>query len=822
MKKPHNDQSRHLSFPLLYLFILNSHLITSATADNMSYASAEKVLLDCGSSESSVFNGKNWIGEVNSKFMPSASDGTTTTGVASNPDPEVPKVPYITARIIYSSFTYAFPLSPGPKFIRLYFHVASYSGLNPSKAYFSVVAGRYTLLSDFRPSVTADSLNSTHFTRDFSVYVKEGRLNITFNPSPTTSNAFAFVNGIEIFSMPLNLYIPHGNGSLPFIGQHDPFIIHDDETALEMLYQVNVGVLLERVITSIFGAWIDDLSYISGSQHGISVDSRNLFNAFNYTSGILLDYAAPLGMYSSARTMENDETFNVNYNLTWTFPVDSGFKYLVRLHFCEISFEVTQVNQRVFNVYINNQTAENALDLVALTGAPFVTVYRDYVVMVPNGTKNKQDLWLALHPNMESKPKYANAILNGIEILKLSDGSNNLAAYERLVNEPPAKKRRPFIIIVGGVFGGIAGLFLICYTVVHIARNGGKRVSVCAARVSQFSTADRHRNANVPVIKSSSSDLCRQFSLAEIRAATNNMDEALVIGSGGFGRVYRGFVDGEVTQVAIKRGNPQSNQGVREFHNEIDLLSTFHHTHLVSLIGYCQEDREMILVYEYMARGTLRDHLYKTRNPPLLWIQRLKICIGAARGLHYLHTGAKYSIIHRDVKSTNILLDEAWVAKVSDFGLSRVGSVTASCSHVSTEVKGTFGYLDPEYYRRRRLTEKSDVYSFGVVLFEVLCNRPAVTAVEQEDEEASLAEWALHCHQSGSIDRMIDANLRGTIGSECLVVYVEIAAKCLAHKGIERPSMGEVLKNLEHALTLQGSVDAHADGPLKVEHQLVR
>ncbi|KAK9266767.1 hypothetical protein L1049_012655 [Liquidambar formosana] len=431
--------------------------------------------------------------------MPSASDGTTTTGVASNPDPEVPKVPYITARIIYSSFTYAFPLSPGPKFIRLYFHVASYSGLNPSKAYFSVVAGRYTLLSDFRPSVTADSLNSTHFTRDFSVYVKEGRLNITFNPSPTTSNAFAFVNGIEIFSMPLNLYIPHGNGSLPFIGQHDPFIIHDDETALEMLYQVNVGVLLERVITSIFGAWIDDLSYISGSQHGISVDSRNLFNAFNYTSGILLDYAAPLGMYSSARTMENDETFNVNYNLTWTFPVDSGFKYLVRLHFCEISFEVTQVNQRVFNVYINNQTAENALDLVALTGAPFVTVYRDYVVMVPNGTKNKQDLWLALHPNMESKPKYANAILNGIEILKLSDGSNNLAAYERLVNEPPAKKRRPFSIIVGGVFGGIAGLFLICYTVVHIARNGGKRVSACAARVSQFSTADRHRNANILV-----------------------------------------------------------------------------------------------------------------------------------------------------------------------------------------------------------------------------------------------------------------------------------------------------------------------------------
>jgi serine/threonine protein kinase len=300
------------------------------------------------------------------------------------------------------------------------------------------------------------------------------------------------------------------------------------------------------------------------------------------------------------------------------------------------------------------------------------------------------------------------------------------------------------------------------------------------------------------------SHLCRYFTIAEIRKATNNFDDVFIIGVGGFGNVYKGYID-EGTPVAIKRLKPGSQQGVNEFMNEIELLSQLRHIHLVSLIGYCYEGAEMILVYDFMQRGTLSEYLYGSDNEPLTWKHRLEILLGAARGLNYLHEGAKHNIIHRDVKSTNILLDEKWVAKVSDFGLSKVGPSGMSMTHVTTIVKGSLGYLDPEYYMRQRLTLKSDVYSFGVVLLEVLCARPPLVR-SLDKKKASLVVWFQRCYNEGVIiEEMVDSFIKDSITDECLKCYCQMALGCLHDDGNQRLSMSDVVGALEFALQLSMS-----------------
>ncbi|XP_074377262.1 putative serine/threonine-protein kinase PBL22 [Apium graveolens] len=311
----------------------------------------------------------------------------------------------------------------------------------------------------------------------------------------------------------------------------------------------------------------------------------------------------------------------------------------------------------------------------------------------------------------------------------------------------------------------------------------------------------------------------RLFSIREIRLATHNFDADLFLGRGGFGKVYKGLlIDGSRNAISVKRLNSKSRQGAKEFWNEIEMLSNFRHSHLVSLIGYCDEENEMILVYEYMSHGTISDHLYKnSRNgsvafQPLSWEQRLNICIGAARGLDYLHTGTvlQERVIHRDVKSSNILLDEHWEAKVSDFGLSKIGPANQSCSHVSTNVKGTPGYMDPEYFLTHRLTRKSDVYAFGVVLFEVLCGRRALDLKIDKDQRA-LAQYAHRCIQEGTIGQIIDSTLRELISKDCLKVFVDIGDQCLHYKQHERPTMADVIAKLEFAMDLQKRAQVSVD-----------
>ncbi|KAL8252309.1 hypothetical protein R6Q59_036002 [Mikania micrantha] len=298
---------------------------------------------------------------------------------------------------------------------------------------------------------------------------------------------------------------------------------------------------------------------------------------------------------------------------------------------------------------------------------------------------------------------------------------------------------------------------------------------------------------------------CRHFEFLEILIATDNFDESLVIGSGGFGKVYKGnvTVGTNIVVAAIKRLDSMSNQGADEFWAEVEMLSLLRHCNLVSLIGYCNYEKEMILVYEYMPNRTLNDHLHELRTP-LSWLQRLNICIGAGRGLHYLHTGTGIAsgVIHRDVKSSNILLHESWAAKISDFGLSKIGPTNQPSTYVNTLIKGTFGYLDPNYYATGKLTRKSDVYAFGVVLLEVLCRKRAVDK-SLDEEEWGLVTWVQDSIKEGNLKNIIDLDIRGEISPKCLKEYVKLAERCLHNSPKHRPTMAEILFSLESVMAIQ-------------------
>ncbi|KAL8105161.1 hypothetical protein AgCh_029092 [Apium graveolens] len=278
----------------------------------------------------------------------------------------------------------------------------------------------------------------------------------------------------------------------------------------------------------------------------------------------------------------------------------------------------------------------------------------------------------------------------------------------------------------------------------------------------------------------SSGQICRRFSLKEILLATNNFDDEYLAGKGGSAKAYKGMIDNGATTVAIKRLSVISKQaGGSAFSTEIEMLSKFRHSHLVTLIGYCDESHETILVFEYISHGTLSDHLHPSTEKgydSLSWIQRLRICIGAAQGLNYLHTGTSthQRVIHRDVKSTNTLLDDNLEAKITDFGISKIVEANQGYTYVSTAVRGTFGYMDPAYFLTGRLTRKSDVYAFGVVLFEVLSGRRAVD-LSQNDEQSGLAGWAQDCVEKGRINDIIDSNLKMQISQNSLMGFVKIA-----------------------------------------------
>ncbi|KAL6963594.1 putative serine/threonine-protein kinase pix13 [Sarracenia purpurea var. burkii] len=298
----------------------------------------------------------------------------------------------------------------------------------------------------------------------------------------------------------------------------------------------------------------------------------------------------------------------------------------------------------------------------------------------------------------------------------------------------------------------------------------------------------------------------RIFSFLELKNATKNFRADTVLGEGGFGKVYKGWLDEKVisknnsgagSAVAVKKLNSESMQGFEEWQSEVNFLGRLSHPNLVKLLGYCWEEKELLLVYEFMQKGSLENHLFGRGSAvqPLPWEIRIKILIGAARGLAFLHTSEKH-VIYRDFKASNILLDGSYNAKISDFGLAKLGP-SESKSHVTTRVMGTYGYAAPEYVATGHLYVKSDVYGFGVVLVEMLTSLRALDTTRPSGKH-NLVEWIKpYLSERRKLKNVMDSRLEGKYPSRGALQIAQLALRCLGAEQKTRPSMKEVVETLE-------------------------
>ncbi|XP_034921156.1 probable serine/threonine-protein kinase PBL2 [Populus alba] len=330
-----------------------------------------------------------------------------------------------------------------------------------------------------------------------------------------------------------------------------------------------------------------------------------------------------------------------------------------------------------------------------------------------------------------------------------------------------------------------------------------KQVSTSPSGESSFRSLNKSLIAS-KVDVSAHSNL-RSFSFTDLKNATKNFRSETLLGEGGFGCVFKGWIDlntfaptkpGSGVVVAVKKLKPESCQGHKEWLTEVNYLGQLHHDNLVKLIGYCSESDNRLLVYEFMPKGSLEQHLFRKGVQPITWTMRMNIAIDVARGLSFLH-GLDANVIYRDLKASNVLLDSDYNAKLSDFGLARDGP-TGDNTHVSTKVLGTRGYAAPEYVATGHLTPKSDVYSYGVVLLELLSGRRALDEERGGFDDETLVDWAKpFLIDSRRVLRIMDTRLGGQYSKKAAQAAAAIALQCLHTDPKNRPPMIDVLATLE-------------------------
>ncbi|KAG6666151.1 hypothetical protein CIPAW_01G011100 [Carya illinoinensis] len=695
-------------------------LLSSASALPTNY------FINCGSVSNISLSGREFVGDMNlGSFSFGSSSAINTVTTNSSTDSSL----YQTARIFKNQASFDFHITDfGIYYVRVHFFPFSSGRTNLADAHFDVSAFNFSLLSNFR---IQDNSNSP-LIKEYLLTINATKFSIHFTPR---RKSFAFVSAIEVFLIPDQDFVEDASDRITPSGKSNDRYYGVRSQVLLTIHRVDVGGPQNN--DSLWRNWIPDDKYLLPVESGKTCVPYK--GPLHYDVNGANNYSASDLVYKTCRELNLDSSKGSSNSskITWRFDVSRNATHLVRLHFCDIISK--NASDVFFNLYFYDDSG--SMDI-------------------------------SVGPRQDSKNK--TAYLNGVEIMEFMRKSSLV--------DVPGKENRSHIYVIVGTVCGVAFVFIVMVLFFlgikyKKAKQGDEGVGSWPVFHGKDATTSRKGKANASSLRSLNLEL--KMPLLQIQDATHNFDPKLLIGEGGFGKVYKATLQNGMT-VAVKRSDLKHGQGLPEFETEVLVLSKIRHRHLVSLIGYCEERSEMILVYEFMEKGTLRDHLYdqnekskrSSKRSKLSWKQRLEICIGSAKGLHYLHTCSHGGIIHRDVKSTNILLNKNYVAKVADFGLS------------------TSGPNDPDHF------------SVGIkVLLEVLCARPAIINSTKR-EEMNLAEWGMLWQKKGQLESIIDPLLVGDINPDSLRKFGETAEKCLKGEGASRPTMLDVIWDLEYALQL--------------------
>ncbi|KAG5254840.1 leucine-rich repeat receptor serine/threonine-protein kinase [Salix suchowensis] len=519
-------------------------------------------------------------------------------------------------------------------------------------------------------------------------------------------------------------------------------------------------------------------------------DSRP--DSYTWTNATKLS-ANTSSLYMDARLSPTSLTY-------YGFCMGSG-NYTVSLHFTEIMFTndntSSSLGRRFFDIYIQGKLVQKNFSIQNEAGGAGKAIIKNFTAIVTGGALEIRFYWAG----------------------KGTTGLPVRGVYGPLISaisvtpdfKPPSENSSSTGTSVGTVVGIVAAAVVFVFLILGILWwKGcfGQKISM------------RHDLKGLDLKTG-------KFTLKQIKAATNNFDPANKIGEGGFGPVYKGLLlDGTI--IAVKQLSSKSKQGNREFVNEIGMISALQHPHLVKLHGCCIEGDQLLLVYEYMENNSLARALFGPEEYRLNldWATRQKICVGIARGLAYLHEESRLKIVHRDIKATNVLLDENLDPKISDFGLARLDE--EDNTHISTRVAGTFGYMAPEYAMRGYLTDKADVYSFGIVALEIVSGK-SNTSYRGKEDTVYLLDWALYLKEEGALLELVDPSLGQDYNEEEVITMINVALLCSNVSAAVRPTMSAVVSMLEGKAAVQDfeipdkseSIDEHKIEEMRKHFQVI-